>query len=248
MRLWPRSDMNLILLEENDFIHDDVVEISGHRLDHLKNVTRIEMNQEMVCGKLNSKMGMGRIVDITPSHCRLQVCLDREPPEPVPLNLVLALPRPKMFRRIIQAVTSLGVKKIHIINSWRVEKSFWNSPKLEPESVRQQMILGLEQAKDTIMPELTFHRYFKDFAQNSLSAIAGKTHRILAHPKSDKICPMAIDAPATLIVGPEGGFIPYEVETLEDQGFSAYHMGARVLRVETAVISLISRLFSYTIG
>ncbi len=236
--------MNLVLLNDTDFIEDDLVEIKGRRFDHLCAVTRIQTGQTLVCGKINSKMGTGHIEKMSQDSCQIRVMLSSQPPDPIPLKLILALPRPKMFRRILQAVTSLGVKEIHLINSWRVEKSFWKSPVLSDESIYHQMILGLEQSKDTLLPKIEFHRFFKGFVENKLPLICQDTNCITAHPKSDQLCPMAVDEPATLVIGPEGGFIDKEIESLEKIGFNSYHLGNRILRVEQAVTYLIARLFS----
>jgi RsmE family RNA methyltransferase len=47
----------------------------------------------------------------------------------------------------------------------------------------------------------------------------------------------------TLAIGPEGGFIPYEIDLLKKHNFKATHVGERVLRVENAIPAIISRLF-----
>ncbi|MFH2091662.1 MAG: 16S rRNA (uracil(1498)-N(3))-methyltransferase [Pseudomonadota bacterium] len=236
--------MNLILLEKFDFIDDDLVQIQGRRLDHLKTVTKVKAGDTLVCGQLNGKMGTGIVCQIADDHCRIKVTLDSDPPLPLPLTLVLALPRPKYTRRIIQAATSLGVKQIYLINSWRVEKSFWKSPVISPDSLHQQMILGLEQSRDTMLPVVHFKRFFRQFVEQDLPEISKNSVCITAHPKTDRLCPMAIDQPVTLIVGPEGGFIDIEIQTLEKYGFNSYHIGSRILKVETAVPYLISRLYS----
>ncbi|MDB2481016.1 16S rRNA (uracil(1498)-N(3))-methyltransferase, partial [Porticoccaceae bacterium] len=40
-----------------------------------------------------------------------------------------------------------------------------------------------------------------------------------------------------------GGFIPYEIDKLNQVGFESVHLGQRILRVENAVPALVSRLF-----
>lgn len=236
--------MNLILLENKDFINDDHVQIKGRRFNHLKTITKIQPGDTLMCGQLNGKMGNGVVSRITSDHCQLTIVLDTAPPEPLPLTLVLALPRPKMIRRIVQAVTSLGIKKIYLINSWRVEKSFWKSPVLSLESLRHQMILGLEQSKDTVLPAIYFKRFFKDFVEKELPQISKNTQCMTAHPKTERLCPIGVDEPVTLVIGPEGGFIDIEIQTLEKYGFNSYHIGPRILKVETAVTYLVSRLYS----
>ncbi len=236
--------MNLILLEHKDFIDDDIVRIKGRRFLHLKTVNRIREGDTLVCGRLNGNMGRGRVTRLSGRDCRLTVCLDTAPPDPLPLTLVLALPRPKMLRRIIQDVTTLGVKEIFLINSWRVEKSYWKSPVLAEDTLRQQMILGLEQGRDTLLPRIFFKRFFKDFVNQELSAVSKNTLKILAHPKAATICPHAVNKPVTLVVGPEGGFIDIEVASFEKTGFNSCQIGSRILKVETAVTVLISRLFA----
>ncbi len=64
----------------------------------------------------------------------------------------------------------------------------------------------------------------------------------VAHPYTSEQCPYNIGKPVTLAVGPEGGFIPYEVNKLIECGFTAVHIGERILHVESAISGLISRL------
>ncbi|WDP88328.1 MAG: 16S rRNA (uracil(1498)-N(3))-methyltransferase [Desulfobacter sp.] len=236
--------MNLLLLEEDDFISDTRVEITGDRFMHAKKVIRAQEGSVLACGRLNGKMGNGRVYSMGKGRLRMEVELNTEPPPPLPLTLVLALPRPKMLKRILQAVTSLGVKQIYLINSWRVEKSFWNSDLLETERLNRHLKLGLAQAKDTCMPSLVLKRYFTAFVKEELPRISEDKIRLLAHPKASQTCPTGVNNKAVLVVGPEGGFIDLEVDTLADSGFQPFTMGPRILRVETAVTALISRLYT----
>ncbi len=235
--------MNLILLTPSDFTGPDWVCLHGRRLDHVRKVIRPKIGEALACGLVNDRMGVGIVEELSRQELVLKVCLAQEPPPPLPLNLVLALPRPKMLKRIMAAVTSLGVKEIYLVNSRRVEKSFWQSQFMDEEKLSHYMTLGLEQAKDTMMPNLHIRRYFTAFVKEELPGIAKGTQRILAHPKTHAVCPTMIDAPATLVIGPEGGFIDLEVETLAEAGFEPYTLGPRILKVETAVTHLISRLY-----
>jgi RsmE family RNA methyltransferase len=171
----------------------------------------------------------------------MDVALDREPPAPLPLTLVLALPRPKVLNRVIAGVTSLGVKRVFLVNAWRVEKSYWKSPRLA--TLRDQAILGLEQAKDTVLPSIELRRLFRPFVEDELPAIARGTRALVAHPSASAECPRDVREPVTLAIGPEGGFIAEEIASLERAGLEAVSIGARVLRVETAVAAIIGRLF-----
>ncbi len=236
--------MNLVLLDKEDFIDHQTVVLKGRRLNHLLSVNHVHEKDSLVCGLLNSKIGTGIVKKQTDSFLEMTVDLNQDPLEPLPLNLVLALPRPKMLKRIIEAVTTLGVKKKYLINSWRVEKSFWQSPLLNMEELEKYMILGLEQGRDTIMPQISFNRFFTQFVTEELPHISKDGLRITAHPKAGNICPSGVKKETTLVIGPEGGSIEIEIETLEKNGFLSCHIGPRILRVETAVTYLVSRLFS----
>ncbi|OUS12785.1 16S rRNA (uracil(1498)-N(3))-methyltransferase [Gammaproteobacteria bacterium 53_120_T64] len=234
--------MNLLLLRPDDFIKPSQVQIRGRRLRHINKTLKAKTGDFLKAGLLNGKIGRAEILCLNQEVADLRVDLTEQPPPPLALNLILALPRPKMLRRILQAATSLGIKQIHLIGSWRVEKSYWQSPFLEADKIHQQLILGLEQAMDTQLPEVHLHPYFKPFVEDKLDAIAGDTTRLVAHPVAAASLPTTQLASLTLAIGPEGGFIPYEIEKLTELGFSAVSLGPRILTVEVAVSSLVSRL------
>jgi len=236
--------MNLVLLEDMDFIEPTRVSVTGERFLHVKKIIKAKIGSTLACGKVNGKVGTGRVISMNRNGFEMEVDLNIEPPPPLALTLVLALPRPKMLKRILQSVTSLGVKEIYLINSWRVEKSFWLSDLLETERLERHLKLGLAQAKDTRMPVVTLKRYFTAFAKEELPDLGKNKMRILAHPKTSQACPAGVNKEAVLVIGPEGGFIDQEVDTLTAAGFFPYTIGPRILRVETAVTALISRLYT----
>ncbi len=234
--------MNVILLTKNDFAAEGIVSLSDRRLQHIRTILAGEPGRKLKVGMINGKLGHAEILKIGPGSVELKVTFDREPPPPSNISLLLALPRPKALRRILQSVTALGIKRIILINSWRVEKSYWQSPLLVPETLRDQLQLGLEQACDTVLPEVLLRPRFKPFVEDELPNLTIEMTCLVAHPGAAVPCPANLSAPICLAIGPEGGFIPYEIEKLCAAGFRSVHIGARILRVETAVSALVGRL------
>jgi 16S rRNA (uracil1498-N3)-methyltransferase len=235
--------MNLILLFPDDFITHDVVRLRGRRFEHVVQTHRAKPGDRLVVGLAEEKIGRGEIVSIGDESADLHVLLDSEPPPPLPVTLVLALPRPKVLNRVIAGTTSMGVKRIFLINAWRVEKSYWSSPRLSDESLRFQAILGLEQSRDTRLPSIALRRLFRPFVEDELPSIVRHTRALVAQPGAAAGCPRRVDEPVTLAIGPEGGFIAQEIASLERCGFFPVTLGERILRVETAVAAVLSRLF-----
>jgi RsmE family RNA methyltransferase len=238
-----RGPMNLVILFESDFVAADRVRLDGRRLRHVREVHRAQPGSTLRVGLLNGRLGAGEIIHLSDEALEMAVRLDQSPPKPLPVTLVLALPRPKSLKKILQAVTAMGVKRIVLLNTWRVEKSFWDSPVLQPAALEEQMILGLEQARDTALPRLTRRNRFKPFVEDELPELIRNARALLAHPSAAAPCPRALREPVTLAIGPEGGFIPYEVDKLQAAGFEAVSLGERRLRVEHAVPALLGRLF-----
>ena len=235
--------MNLILLFDDDFISDSHVRLTGRRLQHVRDVHRAAAGESLTVGIANGRIGRATITHLGGDALEMDVVLDRDPPSPLPLTLILALPRPKVLNRVIASAASLGIKRIVLINAWRVEKSYWSSPRLTPENLRAQSILGLEQARDTVLPSIEIRRLFRPFVEDELPSIARGTRALVAHPHAQEECPRAVREPVTLVIGPEGGFIDAEIASLERIDFTPVSIGERILRVETAVPFLVARLY-----
>src|SRR6266550_5425112 len=201
--------MNLLLLFPDDFITETRVRVLGRRRDEIARIG----GDELRVGVIDGRCGIGKIV----GPGELEVYLDSDPPPPLPLTLVLALPRPKVLNRVIAGATSMGIKKIFLINAWRVEKSYWKSPKLL--HLRDQAILGLEQARDTVMPRIETRRFFRNFVEE----FKPDPLALVAHPGASEPCPRNVQKPVTLAIGPEGGFIAEEIASFERIGFRPVH-------------------------
>lgn len=235
--------MNLLLFSASERDDKGLLRISGERLQHLLQVHGKVAGEDVRVGEINGMTGSARIVSIDRQQAVLDPVLAEPPPEKIPLTLVVALPRPKMLRRILRTVAELGVAELHLINSYRVEKSFWQTPVLAPATIRQYLLQGLEQSRDTVLPPVHCHQRFKPFVEDLLPDLARGRRALLAHPGDHPPCPRDIAGPALLAIGPEGGFIAYEVEKLAAAGCEPVSLGPRILRVENAVTALLGRLF-----
>jgi 16S rRNA (uracil1498-N3)-methyltransferase len=234
--------MNLLLLQPSQ-INGSEATVTGRQLEHLRTVHQLNEGSSVRAGEVNGSMGTGIVKSINNQRAVLDICLDTPAPPELPLTLIMAMPRPKMLRRCLQSISSLGVKNIYLINSKRVEKSFWQTPFLSQQAIENELILGLEQARDTVLPKVHVRKLFKPFVEDELGSIIANTKALVAHPSGTANCPIDIQQPTTLVVGPEGGFISYEIKKLTEAGVAVVTIGSRILRVETAIPVLISRLF-----
>ncbi|HPR37022.1 MAG TPA: 16S rRNA (uracil(1498)-N(3))-methyltransferase [Spirochaetota bacterium] len=235
--------MNQILLFPEDYISENRVILKERRLTHLLSIIKIKTGDRLKAGIINGMRGTAVVVEKSNDFAILETSLDSPPPPSIPLTLVIAMPRPKSLRKAVHYATAMGVKKIYIIRTWKVEKSYFDSPALEEDALTAEMILALEQARDTILPEIHIKKLFRPFVEDELPRISDETLKLTAHPAAADECPRDVRSPVTLVLGPEGGLIDFEINLLEEAGFKTVHMGERILRVENAVSALIGRLY-----
>ena len=237
--------MNLILLYTSDFTDDNTVVINDRRFHHIRSVHQPESGETLKVGLLDGNRGIGEVLSLCDKEVVLNVTLDKPAPESLPVKLVLALPRPKMMKRTLQTIAAMGVKEIYLINSYRVDKSYWSSPLLQPEKIREQLVLGLEQAGDTVMPEVHLRKRFKPFVEDELPEMLQNKSGLLAHPGGDKVLSdirRSNNSACLLAIGPEGGFIEYEVQSLVAAGLIQFSLGPRILRCDTVIPYLAAAL------
>ena len=235
--------MNLILLFENDLIDKGRrVRLTDRRHQHIREILKAKSGDELCVGMANGKIGTGRIVRLDHQSVELDVKLTQNPPPALPLTLILALPRPQVIKRTLLCAASLGIKKIILLNFFRVEKSLWQSSSLHTDAIQKNLILGLEQAKDTVVPEVLLRKRFKVFVEEELPEVIKGTLPLVAHPGARQVCPQDVRQPVTLVIGPEGGLTDDEVKKLTDLGFQDIDLGSRILRVESVLPFVAGRM------
>ncbi|MDX5372811.1 MAG: 16S rRNA (uracil(1498)-N(3))-methyltransferase [Pseudomonadaceae bacterium] len=236
--------MNLLLLHPEDHLDDDRWSIADRRAGHVRDVLGLTPGARLRAGLLNGGIGDAVLTNDDGQQITLSFRPLLMPPPALPLTLILALPRPKMLKRILIDAASLGIKRIVLLNSWKVEKSYWHTPELHAGLLREKLILGLEQSGDTRLPELLLRDRFKPFVEDELPALMAGSRALLAHPGPHPPMPMSLQEPVTLAIGPEGGWTDYEAGQLVSAGFQCHAFGQRILRVETALPALVGRIMA----
>jgi RsmE family RNA methyltransferase len=233
--------MNLVLLEPHEVDADGRAQIVGPALVHVREILGKEAGATLRVGMRGGQHGTAIVVASSRTAIDLQCTFDRDPPRKRPVELVLALPRPPVLRRLLQHATAMGVERIVLCQSARVEKSYWSSPALQADEIDANIRLGLEQACDTIAPVVDTRSRLRPFVEDELAARTD-ARRIVADPSGGSACPTDLEGRVIIAIGPEGGWVPFELDLFDAAGFERVHLGTRILRVETAVIAALARL------
>jgi RsmE family RNA methyltransferase len=208
---------------------------------HIREVLRAQVGDSLRVGLLGGLCGQGVIEALDPSGVRLNVQLSKPPPPRHRFDIVLALPRPKMLRRILRQCAEFGIANLHLIHSARVEKSYWQSPLLQPARVEEALLAGLERSRDTIAPRVHLHRRFRPFVEDQLPGLCLDRPCWLADMGAPTSLAEAPPVPAMVMIGPEGGFVPFEVQLAESVIAQRVGLGERILSVDTALTTVLAQ-------
>jgi len=228
--------VNLLLLRDDDFVGPQTVRLAGRRARHAHEVLRASHGASLRVGRLGGLVGLGEVLRAEPELLELRVSLTDPPPPRARADLLLAIPRPKALKKVLPAAASLGVGRVVLVNAARVEKSYFDSKVLAPAFIEELLLLGLEQARDTVLPEVLVRDRFRPFVEDELPSLFAGARKLLPHPAAEAPMPaLGAGEPAVFAVGPEGGWVPFEVDLLRAAGFQPFTLGPRLLRVEVCV-------------
>ena len=243
--------MNRILFEHDELGADGRVTFGGVRAEHVRTILHGEVGQPLKTGIVDGPIGTGVIERIDGGTVTVRCVHDREALPPW-IDLILAPPRPRVMKRLLPQLASMGVGRIVLVGAAKVEKAFWGAQILKDEICRPLLVDGLMQAGTTALPTIQLERAFGKWLEGGRfeEQFAGQPDRIVAHPSdlkdlNDLKVPndlkSAIGRPV-LAIGPEGGWTDDEVLRLEAHGFRRMSLGPRILRTDTATIALLARL------
>jgi len=238
--------MNMLLLDKSEVARDLSVEVRGRRAKHLLSVLRAEPGRILRAGLLNGRSGEAEVTAVLPDSVRLRCLFD---PEGAPMgsgiSLLLALPRPKVLKRLWAPLASLGVDRILLTNAEKVERAYFDTHWLLPEHYVPLLKEGLEQACRTRAPEVSVHMRLKPLVEDDLGRICGEASRLLADPSGPQLSARTArgsNGEVIAAVGPEGGWTDYERALFEANGFKAAGLGPHPLRSDIACVALVSVL------
>jgi 16S rRNA (uracil1498-N3)-methyltransferase len=239
--------MNLVIVEHDEVSWPEgLVRLTGARAAHLIDVLKAAPGAEVRVGLLDGPRGVASITGIGAGVVDLQCVFETEVPPRPRVDLLLALPRPKVMRRLWAQIAALGVGRVVLTNAWRVERDYFDAQILSPECYRPLLIEGLQQARDTRLPEVSVHKRFRILIEDDLDTLFAGELRLLANPSlggTPSVRAAVSRQPAERVlvaIGPEGGWNDFEIQLLESHGFQSVSMGARTLRSDTACVALLA--------
>jgi 16S rRNA (uracil1498-N3)-methyltransferase len=203
------------------------------------NVLRYQSGQKVVCVDADQKRALCRLeVQVSNAFATPIEFLKQSSEMKIKVTLIQALIRKERWEFLLQKATELGVYRVvPLILRRNVVK--WDKTESQHKRVRYQKIMqeASEQSKRTYVPELmdviTIDEIKAYLSDNNLVCYENESAHFIKdvlHPKQS----------ITLVCGPEGGFDPSEIEQLKEMGFNIVHLGARILRAETASLYILS--------
>lgn len=232
-------------------VTDEYVYIEGNDFNHIKNVLRVKDNEE-ISAVVNGQDKEYRchVEEYEENRARLKIRFIKENDVELPCKIYLfqCLPKADKMELIIQKAVELGVHEIIPVASKRaVVKLDEKKAKSKIERWNGISESAAKQAKRAVIPTVSMPMSFKEAANYAKDMDVklipyemcsndsmNETRRLFESIKSGETI--------AIFIGPEGGFDDSEVETAKDAGFKTVTLGKRILRTETAGMTVLSWL------
>jgi len=236
---------------EKEQIMDNKIEITGTDLKHIKDVLRLKTKEKLevsseeityIC-EIEELSKDSIILDILDSF-------EGKNEAPININLFQSLAKGSKMDLILQKCTEIGVKNFHPITTHRTIVKVNNGKKEDKKLDRWNNIVdeAAKQSKRDILPMVEDVISFKQM----LELLKDEKDIIVPYEeeKSNGIkysLKQIKTNNINLVIGPEGGFEPSEIEALKSIGAKIVTLGPRILRTETAGI-VAATIILYELG
>src|SRR3954467_11396690 len=182
--------------------------LGGARAAHLLNVLRVEPGHDVRVGVVDGPRGTATVQTVGDEMVGVRRVLEADPPPRPSVDLLLAVPRPKVMRRLWAQIAALGVGQILLTNAEKGEPNYFDTHLLAPAPYRPLLIEGLQQARDTRLPIVSVHRQFKILIEDHLERLCGTGLRMVADPSATTaltdLARTITNQRMLLAIGPEG--------------------------------------------
>ena len=255
--------MNLILFEQKEVAADGndpesftaTVTKTDRRYIHCTTILKISTESVVRVGVIDGHMYDARVIDLTGDS--LSIAFGRENIRPtrafsdMNISLILACPRPKVLGRLWPVFSQLGFRRVFLIKAARVEDNYFGSHWMQADCYRSLLIKGLEQAAvSTRLPEISLDKRELDAFLSKRLDVAfppEKCNRFICHPEdapSGGISVPEFDTSKETVIalGPEGGWLDFEIAALRERGFVPVTCSSRVFTTDVALIALTSAI------
>lgn len=243
--------MNLIIVTERDIIDSNHIRLNDNRAEHIRSILKSAPGDRIEIGLLNGGTCTAQIDKVDETEIILSFQEFKKPAysSDTGLDLICALPRPQTLKKVLLTSAMMGVRSLHLIRANRVEKSYYHSPLLEKSNYNRFLLEGLSQGRNTRMPSVHIHQRFKPFFEDTLPELE-KSYQIqplklLPDMESGNILRdiyQTAQKNVIAAIGPEGGWVPFEIELMQKLDFKLFSLGNWTLRVETALTAVLAQI------
>ena len=236
---------------DSDQIEGGVLSVTGGDVNHIRNVLRMKIGDDIEAVDENGNVATCRIREITADEIYADVLFTevKEAELSNRITLYMGLPKFDKMELIVQKAVELGVYRIVPVRMKRCVLKL-DEKKAEAKVKRWQSIAeaAAKQAKRGIIPEIApVATYIQ-----ALSEARNAEHILFPYECAEDIAKtrefisgIGPGESVAVFIGPEGGFDPAEVEAAKESGAHIITLGRRILRTETAAISAMSVLMFY---
>jgi RsmE family RNA methyltransferase len=231
--------MNLLLFEEA--FEQICIESTDLRAVHLKEVLKVELGSLVFIGFVGGLRARAKVTKLPDDgSVHLEVVTTEAAPSPLPVALLIGLPRPHTAKRLLFEAASLGLSRIDFFEAEKGEPSYARSSLWQEDGWRERLRLGAEQSFGTHLPEVAMYPDLQTAlsAQNPHAARLALDNYESAAALGEQIPVEAKEV--VLALGPERGWSSGERDILQRNGWQLAHLGPYVLRSETAAVAAVS--------
>ena len=230
-------------------IDGEYVYISGSDVNHIKNVLRMKIDEELLISNGQDKDYFCKIESMEDNEIKARIMdVDFEGTElPCEIYLFQGLPKSDKMEMIIQKAVELGAKEIIPVATKRCVVKL-DDKKQESKIKRWQAISesAAKQSRRMIIPKVSNVMTFKEAIkyaseQMELAVIPYENYKDMKETGAI-LAGVENKSKIAVFIGPEGGFEESEIDFAMENGVKPICLGKRILRTETAGLAILSVL------